>query len=214
MSSCLPTALSTQDVAVPCEEQGELMGNAALRAKVDDFYRHHHVALIKFFSARLHSVHEAKDVAQEAYEWLLKHQEDPRVLRWVGPINPLVYKVAWHIAGNRMSKRQRHIRLSMQAFGHSSASAVPPEQLCAAREDLAIIEDSLRELPPRCRMVFILARLEGLSFEQIAERMNISVRSVYRYVERALQHCMDRLDEGNGRRKGNTRKGKSFKNAG
>jgi RNA polymerase sigma factor (sigma-70 family) len=154
-------------------------------------------------------VHEAKDVAQETYEWLLQHQEDPRVVRWVGPINPLVYRVAWHLAGNRMAKRQRHMRLGVQIFDTTNAVAVPPEQLCAAREDLAIIEECLKELPPRCRMVFILARLEGLSFEEIARRMDISVRSVYRYVERALEHCLERLNDddraGERKRTGKTR---------
>jgi RNA polymerase sigma factor (sigma-70 family) len=186
--------------------------NASLRAKVDHFFRQHHTAMIKFFSARLHSVHEAKDVAQETYEWLLQHQEDPRVVRWIGPINPLVYRVAWHIAGNRMAKRQRHMRLGQQIFDASASVAVAPEQLCAAREDLAIIEECLKELPPRCRMVFILARLEGLSFEEIAGRMNISVRSVYRYVERALEHCLQRLDEdGEARGKRRAGKGKSLR---
>ena len=170
--------------------------NTSLRAKVDHFFRQHHVALIKFFSARLHSVHEAKDVAQEAYEWLLRHQEDPRVVTWVGPINPLVYRVAWHIAGNRMAKRQRHMRLGVRIADTADTIAVAPEKLCAAQEDLGIIEESLKELPPKCRLVFILARLEGLSFEEIAQRMGISVRSVYRYVERALEHCLHRLDEG------------------
>lgn len=190
-------------------------GNTSLRSKVDLFFRQHHIALIKFFSARLHSVHEAKDVAQETYEWLLQHQDDPRVVRWVGPINPLVYRVAWHIAGNRMAKRQRHMRLGLQVFDSTTAVAVAPEQLCAAQEDLAIIEDCLKELPPRCRMVFILARLEGLSFEQIAERMDISVRSVYRYVERALEHCLQRLDDGeDDQRMKRPRKRKSLKQGG
>lgn len=199
MSSWLSPApsLSPAVSAVSKEPRIEdARSNASLRTKVDCFFRQHHVAFIKFFSARLHSVHEAKDVAQETYEWLLKHQEDPRVVKWVGPINPLVYRVAWHIAGNRMAKRQRHTRLGLQIFDPTASVAVAPEQLCAAREDLAIIEECLKELPARCRMVFVLARLEGLSFEEIAERMNISVRSVYRYVERALEHCLERLDEG------------------
>lgn len=211
LSNVVPVTATSQE---RCAEDAR--GSTSLRAKVDYFFRQHHVALIKFFSARLHSVHEAKDVAQEAYEWLLQHQDDPRVVRWVGPINPLVYRVAWHIAGNRMAKRQRHMRLGLQVFDSTTAVAVAPEQLCAAREDLAIIEDCLKELPPRCRMVFILARLEGLSFEQIAERMDISVRSVYRYVERALEHCLQRLDEGdrNQRTTRRTRKRKSFKQGG
>lgn len=170
--------------------------DTSLRSKVDDFFRQHHVLLIKFFSARLQSVHEAKDVAQETYEWLLQHQQDPRVVRWAGPIKPLVYRVAWHIAGNRMAKQRRHMRLHSQMFDASTEIAVAPEQLCAAREDLEIIQECLKELPSRCRSVFILARLEGLSFEEIAQRMNISVRSVYRYVERVLKHCLERLEEG------------------
>lgn len=177
-------------------QAADAYGNASLRAQVDEFFRKHHASLIKFFSARLHSIHEAKDVAQDTYAWLLQHQEDPRILSWVGPINPLVYRVAWHIAGNRMAKRRRHMRLGIQMIAVSGAVAAPPEQLCAAQEDLAILEECLESLSPRSRMVFVLARLQDLSLKEIAQRMGMSVRSVQRHVERALEHCMRRQEGG------------------
>jgi RNA polymerase sigma factor (sigma-70 family) len=167
--------------------------NTALRAKIDHFFLQHHAALVKFFAYRLHCIQEAKDVAQQTYVWLLTHQHDPRVLRWSDPIKPLVYRVAWNIAGNRLMNRKRHARLARKVVDTTTPLAPPPEQLCVAQEDLAIIEESLKMLPVRCRTVFTLARLDGLSFEEIAERMEMTVRSVYRDIDRALKYFLQQL---------------------
>jgi RNA polymerase sigma factor (sigma-70 family) len=166
-----------------------------LRTRIDRFLREDHAGLVKFFTSRLHCAQEARDVVQETYEWLLTHQDDPRIVTWFDPIKPLVYRVAWNIAGNRMTKRRRHARLGEQAFGVATLVAPAPEQLCAAQEDLRIIAESLNELPARCRGVFILARLEGQSFDQVARKMNITVRSVYREIDRALTYLQRRLTE-------------------
>jgi RNA polymerase sigma factor (sigma-70 family) len=45
----------------------------------------------------------------------------------------------------------------------------------------------LDDLPPRCREVFELARLEGLSQAEIAERLGISVNTVIAQLAKARQ---------------------------
>ena len=43
------------------------------------------------------------------------------------------------------------------------------------------------ELPEKCQLVFKLSREEGLSYKQIAESMNISVKTVETQLSRALK---------------------------
>jgi RNA polymerase sigma-70 factor (ECF subfamily) len=44
----------------------------------------------------------------------------------------------------------------------------------------------LNRLPPRCREVFILHRFKGFSHKQIAERLNISTKTVENHMVNAL----------------------------
>ena len=60
-----------------------------------------------------------------------------------------------------------------QQFLHTALS----EQISAA----------IAELPPRCRLVFQLSRFEQLTYREIAERLNISVKTVENQMGKALR---------------------------
>ncbi|ATP56752.1 RNA polymerase sigma-70 factor [Pedobacter ginsengisoli] len=49
------------------------------------------------------------------------------------------------------------------------------------------IEKSIKALPPKCRMAFMLNRQDGLSYKEVADIMDISVNTVDRHLQIALQ---------------------------
>ena len=49
------------------------------------------------------------------------------------------------------------------------------------------------ELPEKPRRAFLLARLEGLTYRQIARRLSVSESSVKQYLAKAFAHCHARL---------------------
>ncbi len=55
------------------------------------------------------------------------------------------------------------------------------------------IREALSELPEKCREVFILSYINGLKSKEIAEAMDISVRTVEAHVYKALRIMRDRL---------------------
>lgn len=50
----------------------------------------------------------------------------------------------------------------------------------------AIIRDAINKLPPQQHKAFTLQREEGLSYEQIAERMGVAVNTVRKHLHLAL----------------------------
>ena len=56
-------------------------------------------------------------------------------------------------------------------------------------------------LPERCRQAFLLHRVSGLSYNDIARELGVSVSSVEKYILQALKHCRRELsayyEEGN-----------------
>ncbi len=55
------------------------------------------------------------------------------------------------------------------------------------------IKNALEELPEKCREVFILSRYENLKYQQIADKLHISVKTVEAQMSKALQHMRTRL---------------------
>jgi RNA polymerase sigma-70 factor (ECF subfamily) len=57
------------------------------------------------------------------------------------------------------------------------------------------IDLSIAELPEKCREIFILNRYENLKYQEIADKLEISVKTVETQMSKALQHMRIRLAE-------------------
>jgi RNA polymerase sigma-70 factor (ECF subfamily) len=84
---------------------------------------------------------------------------------------------------------------------HLSFENVPENQLIEVQPSLETselereIEMAIRSLPEKCRMVFELSRREGLKYAQIAEKMEISVKTVEAQMSKALGIMKKHLSE-------------------
>ncbi len=57
------------------------------------------------------------------------------------------------------------------------------------------IETAISELPEKCREIFVLNRYENLKYQEIADKLQISVKTVETQMSKALQHMRVRLTE-------------------
>ena len=56
-------------------------------------------------------------------------------------------------------------------------------------EALLQLANVLDGLPERCKTVFILARIDGLSYQTIADQLDISVNMVQKAMSKAMLNC-------------------------
>ncbi len=59
----------------------------------------------------------------------------------------------------------------------------------------ARIEDVTASLPDKCREVFLLNRVDNKKYQQIADELNISVKTVEAQMSKALRIMRDKLSE-------------------
>jgi RNA polymerase sigma factor (sigma-70 family) len=69
-----------------------------------------------------------------------------------------------------------------------------PDAVCAARERLNHMRAGLEALSPRQREVFLLNRVEGFSFVQIAGRLGVSMSMVEKHAAKALLFMTNWMD--------------------
>ena len=56
------------------------------------------------------------------------------------------------------------------------------------------IQDAIATLPEKCREVFMMSKIDGLKNREIAEKLNISEKTVERHMSIALRKLRDELD--------------------
>jgi len=159
---------------------------SAPHADIRALYIDHHAWLLDWLRKRLRHGDSAADLAHDTFIHILGKPERLQELRqpraWLST-------VAHGLLVDRV-RRQRVERAYLQAIAHLPQAEVPsPESQMILLQTLARVDALLDGLRPKVRMAFLLSRLEGLSYKEIAERLAISLSSVEKYMASAIRHC-------------------------
>jgi RNA polymerase sigma-70 factor (ECF subfamily) len=97
---------------------------------------------------------------------------------------------------NRALNHVRHLRVQQRGAPYVAMRTEEPAEaasrLVQAELDAAL-HDAVADLPPRCREVFELSRVHGLSYAEIARALEISVKTVEAQMGKALRTLRERL---------------------
>lgn len=171
------------------ERSGAPTGDARAE-RITRLFSEHNESLVRFLSARLHSVQEAKEVAQEAYVRLLSLDDSGAV----SFLRAFLFKTAANLAVDRLRSRSRQRQAMSAGLCDELREASTPDHEAAQAEEAKIVGRLISELPPKCRHAFLLHRIQGEDFSQIAQQMELSERMVRHYVLRAVLYCRAGLD--------------------
>ena len=87
-----------------------------------------------------------------------------------------------------------YINQELLDFYFSKVVETPEAEQALLDEDLkGAIQDAINKLPERCREIFVLSKVDGLSNKQIAEQLNIAETTVKTQVQRAYRMLRERL---------------------
>jgi len=145
----------------------------------------HEAALMRYLRRVWPARDEVEDLRQEVY---IRAYEAARRSR-PAAVRPFLLT----IARNLMADRQRRARIvSIEAVSDPDAlnilvEEVSPERRVGAWQDLKRAIRALNQLPPKCREVVWLKRVEELPIKEIADRLRISVRTAENQVFRGMQ---------------------------
>lgn len=155
----------------------------------DAIFRSWYPALVRVAAALLREPDAAEEVAQDVLLelWRRRHLIDASVsLRGY-----LLRSVR-----NRSLNYLRHLKVRRDTEPDVEALYDAPlraDQPIDARELHAAVTIAVRELPPRCREVFELSRVDGLKYAEIAEALGISQKTVEAQMGKALRILRQRL---------------------
>lgn len=161
------------------------------RASIERIFRHESARLTRFFARRTQCPSLAQDLTQDAFVRLARAQVE-------GDPLPYLQRIASNllISWSRHESRWRAL-VADGAFDEAAKSASPPEQLLAIE-----VEDVRRQyqqvidrLPEKTRRIYLMHRLEGLTYLEISQKMELSVKSVEYHIASALKALVRGVDQ-------------------
>lgn len=162
------------------------LSDASLRdTSVDGLYRAHHGWLQGWLRKRLGDRERAADIAQDTFVRLLVTGRLPGVQE----SRSYLAQIARNLVIDQW-RRQRIEQAYLDSIAHLSEQEIPsPESQALILETLLEIAAMLERMPKNVRTAFLLSQFEGMSYQQIAEHVGVTVSSVQKYMTRAIRAC-------------------------
>ncbi|MDM3869750.1 RNA polymerase sigma factor [Porticoccus sp. W117] len=158
---------------------------------LDRLFREHGGALRGFLRARLGVGEDLEDVVQEVFIRLARLDDLASRLPINGSSNrSFIYTVANNLVVD-MERRKAHQRRyaetqKSQKQDEDSHCLATPESIALAHDELEQLKRVILGLKPTWRDAFILTRIQSLSYKEAAQRMNVTVKQVERFLKSAL----------------------------
>lgn len=143
--------------------------------------------------SRLKDGTQAEDLAQEVYLRLLRSDRSLLIQ------NPRQYaaRVASNVAceWGRLARHQRP-HLEDTVLDAHETEYVSPEEQAALDQQLARVDQVLSALPDDRRAAVLMRLRDGAAHAEIADRMGVSLSTVYKHLSLGLGACQQALREG------------------
>ena len=158
---------------------------------IGELYSSHRGWLQGWLRKKIGCLHQAADLVQDTFVKLLSSANLPALRE------PRAYLLV--IASHLMIDHYRRRKLEQESLQTMAvlaedALAASPEEQAATRqllgETLHVLARELGDKP--CR-AFLMARVDGMSYAEIAAALGVSESSVKQYLSKALAHCHARL---------------------
>lgn len=152
--------------------------------KIDALYVEHSSWLYQWLSQKTGCTHQAQDLTHDTFLRLFKQLEPierPRAF---------LLTVAKRVLFNFWRRRDLE-QAYLQALSEQDQNyALSSEELNIIYDAIVAIDNALDGLPPLVKRCFLLSRLEGHSYPEIALEIGRSQATIERYMKQAYLHCL------------------------
>ena len=148
--------------------------------------------LFRFSLPMVKSRELADEVASDVLIKLWQKRED---LMYIENIQVYALVIARNLSLNAIKKNTRSLIIPLNDRSTEiNHDILTPEEILINSQDKNKIEKSVEGLPTRCKLVFKLIKEEGLSYKEVAEVLNISVKTVDAHLVTAMKKLTSALN--------------------
>lgn len=162
------------------------------KASFEMLFKGHFTSLCYFAQKYVKDFEAAKEIVQDAFLNLWEKRESIDMDR---PVKSYLTMIIHNKCTNYLRDNRKfdtyilHVENLLDVAEYEDADSIVEKELEAK------IEIALNELPEKCREVFVMNRYQNLKYQEIADKLQISVKTVETQMSKALQHMRVRLAE-------------------
>jgi len=146
--------------------------------------------LVRYALLYLPDMHQAEDVVQETFVKIWEQKQD-----LIATENIRFYLVTAVrnncISALRKLKKQPVVLTDNAPEPEPEPLFHPSQFEEQSNEQVKKITDALNQLPPKCREVFLMVKLHGMSYKQAAETLELSVKTIENQMGKAIRIFRD-----------------------
>ncbi|QMU28001.1 RNA polymerase sigma-70 factor [Adhaeribacter radiodurans] len=158
--------------------------------KVEWLFRKYYAGLCRSLYRTLRDANFAEDIVQEVF---LKVWEMRESLKMDEAIQSYLYRSCYNTALNFLKTQKA--KTDIDTLADIMPGSETAEKQVTLLETEAQVLLAIDALPPKTKLVFSMSRFEELSYKEIAERLDISLKSVEKHMGIALQRLRENLKE-------------------
>lgn len=170
---------------------GISLSNADGAAVFEQIFKSHFRRLHAYACTILRDEATAEEMVQNVFYKLWEKKEQLEVQQ---SITAYLYRAVYHESLNHL--KHTKVKAAHHAYTmHTSTEEHNPSERTGLKELQQRLDIALKELPEQCRAIFQMSRFEELKYREIADRLDISVKTVENQMGKALRILREQLAE-------------------
>ena len=174
-------------------------GSAVSQSRFNEVFLTQRVTLLRTLQRMVNNHSTAEDLLQETYLRVTRALSE----RTVEHLEPFVFQTARNLALDHLRARRIQARtvvddVPMEVIEGVASPLSTPEDAHQAAQLLERLSVSLSQLSARQQRIFILSRLHGCSYQEIAEELAVSLSTVQKELKLIMAICIgvaDRINQ-------------------
>lgn len=160
---------------------------------ISESFIEHESFLKRFLKRFLLRPHDIEDVVQDAYLKALCAEKKQQNI--ISP-KAFLFRIARNEALNEIRRRSRNTIEYVDDLSESETNDDENtiERQAISQQRLGLFCQSALEMTPRCRRIFLMCKVYGISHKEIALQLGISVSGVEKQVAKGLSICSSYID--------------------
>jgi len=159
------------------------------RAFFTEMYVLHYTALLAYLLQFTKNQTEAEDLTQASFASIWDKRDK---LQITSSFKSYLFSVGYNLFVDSFRNRQKHEFFieQIKKEGLDELAAEPDDTLGGK---LKLLESAIAELPDKCREIFLMHKKEQIPYKQIAEQLNISIKTVETQMRIAMIKLRERF---------------------
>lgn len=159
---------------------------------IETLFREHYQGLSRYAFSILKDQEEAEDVVQKLFVKLWEKRKDIEIWK---DVKSYLYRSTYNASLNELKRIKRHTMYETADKENGFQSDNDSSSKVMSEELEKHIENAIQTLPTKCGEVFRMSRFKEYSYKEIAEKLDISIKTVENHMGKALKLMREELEE-------------------